>query len=836
MWKNILTGTALFIVIGLNNLLMGQISISGNVSGKDNEPVSDAKIIISPENNPHPQLSQHAQSGKSGGFSIIFDQPPGAFNMSVMADGFNPIDKEKIYLDSGLNTINVLLSPIEKFSIDVSPDNDAIKLESSDLTKTITQSKIINTPSTRSTDIQHTIASMLPGAILGPDGKIHFAGDPANLHNWQLDCCNISDAITYNLETKLISPESISEIDLFSGRYSVDGGRGYATLRLYPETGEKINSENHAEFGYGATNFVPGFEFFRGFAVNDWKPRIYAYGPIKQNLAWFRNSTTLDYDRYIIYDEKNQSITSSWTGNNLLNILVRPTPKNIISSNFMVEYGYSPDFSLSPLHPPSTTSNRKKAINIWNIRNSYFVNPKTTLELGYGYYESYFRETPKGTGILEITPLGQRGFWPFNATRQGNRHQLFANISHEPSFAPGHRIKAGLDIQSPTYYQNVERTGIEHYRFDGSLSSRRLFAGSGIYERTNFEQALYVQDSWNLISGGHKWLPTAYVQLGLRVDKDRLINKPNITSRYSITLMPKQINGMKLSAGFGFIPSPYPISLLTRHLDQYALSKDFDRQGNLGVEFITIMAARPELLAVPRATNFSIGIEQNMPGKIKFKANYLRKRSRDFPTFVRNFGEVDESYIGQPLPKPEIDEKSIYVLTSAQKVWYDAVEAAVQRGGRYSWFVSYTRSKGKSNAALNAFIEDPIIFSDTAGPMPWDTPNRLLSYGFFELNKKNAVAYHLEYRTGFPFTSNDDDGNQIGAFNSQRFPNYFSVNVHYERTFHLFKRTWALRVGCDNCTNNPNYSFVNANTADPLYPRFIGKQPRKPIVLRIRTK
>src|SRR2546426_8354070 len=93
--------------------------------------------------------------------------------------------------------------------------------------------------------------------------------------------------------------------------------------------------------------------------------------------------------------------------------------------------------------------------------------------------------------------------------------------------------------------------------------------------------------------------------------------------------------------------------------------------------------------------------------------------------------------------------------------------------------------------------------SQQPGPYPWDVPNRFLSWGylpFFKLPilKQTEIAYSLEARTGFPFSVVNNEQQLVGKPDSHRFPEYFSLNVHLEKRFHLFGYYWALRGGFDN--------------------------------------
>jgi hypothetical protein len=120
-----------------------------------------------------------------------------------------------------------------------------------------------------------------------------------------------------------------------------------------------------------------------------------------------------------------------------------------------------------------------------------------------------------------------------------------------------------------------------------------------------------------------------------------------------------------------------------------------------------------------------------------------------------------------------------------------------------------------------------MIISRNVGRMPWDAPNRWISWGYLPLFRRNwALAYLLEARNGYPFSIQDDEGRLVGQINERRFPFFFELNLHVERRFFLKGHRWALRAGFNNITNHRNYDTVNNNTGSPNFLRFYGGQSR----------
>ncbi len=92
----------------------------------------------------------------------------------------------------------------------------------------------------------------------------------------------------------------------------------------------------------------------------------------------------------------------------------------------------------------------------------------------------------------------------------------------------------------------------------------------------------------------------------------------------------------------------------------------------------------------------------------------------------------------------------------------------------------------------------------------------------------------MEYHTGFPFSILNEEQQLVGAANSIRFPNYFSLNLGLEKRFPFRGHEWAVRVSCVNITghNNPD-AVINNIDAGPSFLAYGGGQHRA-VTLRLR--
>ena len=99
--------------------------------------------------------------------------------------------------------------------------------------------------------------------------------------------------------------------------------------------------------------------------------------------------------------------------------------------------------------------------------------------------------------------------------------------------------------------------------------------------------------------------------------------------------------------------------------------------------------------------------------------------------------------------------------------------------------------------------------------------------------KSWAVAYLAEWHSGFPFSIQDERGLVLGKVNSDRYPNFFEVNLHVERQFELRGQRWAWRMGLNNITGRRNPDVVNNQIDSPHFLSFYGGQGRA-VNLRVR--
>jgi hypothetical protein len=555
-------------------------------------------------------------------------------------------------------------------------------------------------------------------------------------------------------------------------------------------------------------------------------------GPIVKGRAWFSDGIDANYNQLYVPDlPSGQNRRTSYGGSNLLHVQVNLTPANIVFTDFLVNVSVTPNFGLGALDPIQTTIDQRNRQWFFSAKDQVYLTRGTLLEFGFSDLRTFVREVPQGNVPYVFTPKGREGNYYIDSTQTSQRKQFLANL-FLPSFhwAGTHQLKTGIDLDRLDYTQDIRRTGFENVGLTGNLLRQVTFAGSGALARPSMELSSYLVDNWKI-------KPNLNVELGLREDWDQLVRDTVLSPRLSFSYAPFGWKNTKISGGYAVLYDPTTPQLFSRPQDQYSLTTIYNPDGTVQrAPAATVFTIDRRGLEMPRYQNWSLGLEQLLPERILLRVNLLRRRGSHGFTYVNilNPNAPAPSEFVQLYQTSQFE--SIYELKNHRADQYDAAEIALHQsfGKGYEWMASYTRSRAFSNAVADITVDQPMLISDNVGRLPWDSPNRFLTWGYFPTPLRNwAIAYLFETRTGFPFSVQDEIGRVLGAPNSDRFPTYLNLNLHLEWTTHLFGYRLALRGGLNNITDHHNYNAVNNTFGSPYFLNFYGSTGRH-FVVRVR--
>ncbi len=798
-----------------------EVTVAGKIADENGLAIPFARIEM------HSMSSAVAittDSDIAGGFTLRLPAP-GVYQVHAERTGFFVFNGNST-LEEGTNQLHLTLNHLQDFlqSVDVAYSAPAIDPEQPAEQKQLNSVEILNTPFPNSQDLRYALP-LLQGVVQDVNGRIHVNGGASGQTNFTLDGFNLSDPVSGQFDARL-NIEAVRSVDLDSSRYSADKDHGSAgSVDLKTGMGDDV-------FRFGATNFFPGISTEGGLHIDKWTPRITVSGPIEKGRAWFYNGFDTFYDVNTVSQlPRGANRSRDLTSSDLTRLLVNPTPSNILTGSLLYNYIDETRNGLSFLDPVETTLNMRQDLYFTSIKDQVYFHNGALTEFGLAASREYLQSSPQGNQVFEILPTGERGNYFEGITERADREQWLSNTYLPTMHAWGaHQLRFGADIERSGFDQSADRHEYRVLREDSSIARNVQFFGNGFTSKSSTQAAEYFEDRWAPRAG-------LLIEGGVRADWDDIVRKLQFSPRLSVAYAPKWMGGTKVSAGIGMFHDALNLGVLGRQ-DQVSISTFYDPNGQLERAPVeTSFLVDPRLLRVPRYRILSGSLERKLPFEFYGKASYI--------------GRVGENgFAFAPLAPPapgEVPVGGVYQLRNWRNDRYDALELTMRRtfGGKFEWVGGYTRSSARTDADVEYSLQNPIFARQAPGPLPWDAPNRFLTWGWAPVSKSivppaldfivrnTDVAYLMEYRTGFPFSVVNEEGFLYGNPNAQRLPAYFDINLHFERRFRALHYLWAWRFGLNNLTNNGNPNVVDNNINSPTFLTY-GRGPRRAFSVRLR--
>jgi hypothetical protein len=793
-----------------------QLRLTGRVTNPNNLPIAGARVTVQ---NVPPTGTWEAISDPTGFFMLQLPAP-GSYSLKVDREGFYVVSQRQIEVGAGeappelhvsLDSIHEITSRIEVKGEVGLADMDRVTPQTTLSSRTLYDVPFPNPNSLRSG------LRTVPGVVQDPTGGIHLFGGSEDQAEYSLEGFQLNDPLTGRFDSRM-SLEAVESIDVQPSPSDADSGRGDAgSMMLRARTGTD-------KFDFSATAFFPGISFGNGRQITNWTPRTYISGPWRKRRAWFFNTAELQFVRDRVKQlPSGENTAITWRANDLLHNQINLTDRNILFAGLLFDYQYAPHGGLTILDPWQTTVRRESHDWFGYVKDQWTFSATSLIEFGLAFSTEDSTAIPRGDAPYLITPYGRSGNYYADAHRDAQRLQGIVNY-YLPAFRflGRHQLKIGGDVLSLDYQQSVTRGTIDYLNNSGNVVRSVTFTGSGALSRGNDIGSSYVQDSWRV----QPWL---LVEAGFRIDEDRLLGRVNASPRAGFGVSPPGMEKVRFSGSFARIIDATTLRLFARPLDQSAVSSYYDAAGNLIYGPVTSAYTLGAGLQSPHGDVWTLGAERAFPKMMRGKIQLLRRRYSGGFDNTNNLPAGDQFaavLAGAPNPGPI---NANYVLTNQRQDHYDSAEISLGQplNGRFQWMVSYTRSRAESNAVIERNVDQPLAIVSDTGPLPWDAPNRLLSWGYLPAWKKDwAIGYMLDWHTGLPFSVQNDYGQLSGAVDSNRFPTFFELNLFLERILTIRGYRLGVRGGLNNLTGHFNPTLVNNVAGSPVYLSEYNGQPR----------
>lgn len=733
----------------------------------------------------------------------------GTYRIHVEKAGFYALDKPDLTLGVS-DSVEISIHHQQEVGEVVNVVDSVPTLDPHQTAKSesLTTREIVDIPYPSTRDIRN-LFPFIPGVVQDSTLAIHVTGAPSYDNQDVLDGFNITEPANGNFQMRL-PPEAVRRVDVESSRYSAQYGLASAgVLILDTKTGDD-------HFRFSAVNFIPTVQNVKGINFNNWVPRLTFSGPLRRGRAWFYGAHESEYDQIIVKElPDGADHTHLWRTSDIVKGQVNLSSGNVLSAEFLGNWLDNHHAGLDALDPISITRAQNFHSYLVGVKDQAYLSKSTLLEVGVAVIQFRNSELPQGSGNEVLAPGGNSGNY-FRTSREDSRRMQAIGNLYLPTvhWLGRHEFRAGAEADRTTYDQFFARNPVQVLDANNVLLRLITFTPQVEFDKNNFATGTYVQDRWSL---GERLV----IEPGVRLDWDEIVRQPLLSPRVAGTMMVTP--NTKISAGVGVFRNETTLAFLTAPLNGQRFDQFFTDGVTAGPAVVTQFFVPPNAIRAPESVNWSIAVEHKLPGAIGARVEYIQRAG------------IHDFVYDNPVADATGAVGGNYLLTSERRNNYYGVQITVRRDfrGHHAVLASYTRSRARSNTALDTSFDNPLFGRQQPGPLPWDAPNRFLSWGFLpppHLGRlkfeKWDLAYSVEWRSGFAFSYVNAQQALVGAPNSHRFPDYFTFNPAVERRFRFHGYLWALRGGMNNATGRENPIFVDPNIDSPTFGQFSGFRGR----------
>jgi hypothetical protein len=785
--------------------------LTAALAGAQAQPAGQLQItVMDPNSVPlNGVLVQVEQNGKTvaenrttpSGYILASGLAPGTYKIVLGKQGFYSATVEKVAITAGETTpLEVRLQPVREYrtELEVTAQPSPIDPEQTVSAQSVTADDISTIPYPSTRDYRNVLA-YIPGVIQDATGQIHNAGASTQEIQDYVDGFTISQPAGGTLAMR-VNPDSLRKIDVVNSRYSAmfgQGSGGYTDFSI---------QDGDNRFRFNATDFVPTVQNVKGIEFNNWTPRAYFSGPIVRDRAWFNLSHEGELDNNIVKQLPEGADTNTvWRSSDLVRVRMNLTQGNVLTATGLWNPLDSDNAGITALDPVSVSTTVQSNLYLATLKDQITIAQSTLFEFGGGFHWTGTTSTPQGLSPYVFTPTGRTGNFFETSDSSSERTQGFANLYLKPWKRLGnHQFTAGGRVDRVYLHDLVSRVPIQFVDATNTLLRQITFTNVPAFGLSTLESSAFVQDRWSamerlVIEGGARW------------DRDSFIARNMFSPRLAGSYLLHRPTETKLNAGIGVYYDRTNLALVSQ-ANQGALTDTFFAPTPVTMQnpFVVHSAfvVDPNQLAMPRYVNWSVGVESRLPKSVYVKVEFLSRHGNDGWAYVR---------------QPNGD----FLLEDTRQDRYDAVQITLRKELKrgYPFLFSYTRSNARSNQTVDFTLDSFIVGNQQPGPLPWDAPNALTSWGSYPLPwklKKFDLAFSTIWHTGFPFFTVNQFGELVSAPGQFRFPDFFTLNLAVERKFNFKGYRWALRLGVDDATNNANPTTVDNNVDSPTFLSFFG--------------
>jgi len=626
---------------------------------------------------------------------------------------------------------------------------------------------------------------LLPGVVRGPDGLLNIKGARASQSGLLVNSANVTDPVTGDYGFNL-PIDAVENVQVLANPYDAAYGKftGAITTVQMRSGGDK--------FKVDFTNFFPRVRRRSGHIVglSSAVPRLTFSGPIRKGKAHFFEALEYRFirtrvpglshlDRVLRSDTKLEGLDSH-TG---IDWDIDPTNHLTLSfSAFPQKLGF---VNLNTFNPQAVTPNYKQRGFLVVVLERKVFADQSFLESLFDFKAFDVDVFPAtiASPVMVLRPEENAGSFFNQQDRQSRRYEWQEAYHFRPLKVLGqHLARVGINVTHSNFQALHASNPVRVQRSDGSLAQLIEFVGPTHVERAITEFAGFLQDTWT---------PQRRLTLdfGLRYDRDSLGENSNFAPRFGFAAALTSDNRTVLRGGAGRFFDKIPLNvgafeqLQSRRITRFAT----DGTTPLGPALLFRNVIQGGHIDNPRSWAWNAELDREVLHNLVVRLSYQQRQSR-------------RDIILNPIETPQ----PTLLLRSAGRSLYREYQATARYAFREKsqWVVSYVHARATGD--LNDFnqffgnFQNPIIRPNERSLLPFDAPNRFLTWADIQLPHAVVLSAVFEIHDGFPFSLVNANRDFVGPRNrAGRFPKFVTLDLQASKGLKipLFGRKFKSRVG-----------------------------------------
>jgi hypothetical protein len=668
---------------------------------------------------------------------------------------------------------------------------------------------------------------LVPGVVRTPDGKINIKGAVENQGMLLVDSTQMVDPITgsYSIDVPI---DAVESVEVYKTPYNAEFGHfsgGLTSLITKPPS---------SRWDFELNDLVPTVRIKDGHIVGiaDNSHRLRFTGPLagsrltmSESFAYIMNKQPVRGLAWPDNETKKEGV------NSFTNFQYVFSSQHFATFNVHVFPIHQQFANINSLVPQTASSDYGQQGFSLGGADRYLFSSGALLSslVQYTHFSSYAHG--QGPAEMQVTPNGWGGNFFNSYTRTSQQLEAQETFQFPRAEWHGqHELKAGGDVVYRSYDGTSLSRTVNVLRADGSLAERIEFSPAGLLETDDKEVGLFIQDHWAL---GER----VALDLGMRFSGQTLGRAASVAPRLGVVYAPGATARTILRGGIGIFYDRAPLLAASFTGNPTRVLTLFDAQGIpagppvtfhnaygiVGKQGVQLVPPGQDLDSTPYNVTWSAELDREVRPHITLRLSYLS--SRTFDLFV----------VG-PQRLPGIGPLLLLTNSGGSRYHEFAATVHVRISERADLNTSYVHSqaRGDLNTLSQVFVpfEQAIIQPNVFADLSSSVPNRLVTWGRFQVPWKITASPVLDWHTGFPYSAVNVLQNYVGQPNSLRFPTFFAVDLKLSKDFRIpflpWVRNHTLRgaFAIYNLTDHLNPRDVYYNTASPYFGHFAGPQHR----------